>query len=93
MYYDPSLNLYKNFLLLSTDPFFFLILGAAVFCVAISKSGFGGGLGGLGFPIMVLVLPPKFALAVFLLSKRRTCSSVCSSWGLCYFGMNSVHLL
>lgn len=66
MYYDPSLNLYKNFLLLSTDPFFFLILGTAVFCVAISKSGFGGGLGGLGFPIMVLVLPPKFALAVFL---------------------------
>ena len=38
----------------------------AVMLVAISKSGFGGGLGGLGFPLMVLVLPPKLALAVFL---------------------------
>ena len=27
----------------------------AVMLVAISKSGFGGGLGGLGFPLMVLV--------------------------------------
>ena len=66
MYYNASLSIYDNFLLLSTDPFFFPVLGIAVFCVAISKSGFGGGLGGLGFPIMVLVLPPKFALAVFL---------------------------
>ena len=66
MYYNASLSIYYNFLLLSTDPFFFPILGISVFCVAISKSGFGGGLGGLGFPIMVLVLPPKFALAVFL---------------------------
>ena len=38
----------------------------AVMLVSISKSGFGGGLGGLGFPLMVLVLPPKLALAVFL---------------------------
>ena len=35
----------------------------AVMLVAISKSGFGGG---LCFPLMVLVLPPKLALAVFL---------------------------
>ena len=38
----------------------------AVMLIAISKSGFGGGLGGLGFPLIVLVLPPKLALAVFL---------------------------
>ena len=35
----------------------------AVMLVAISKSGFGVG---LGFPSMVLVLSPKLALSVFL---------------------------
>jgi uncharacterized membrane protein YfcA len=60
------INVYDKFLSHNIDPLFLPILSLAVVCVAISKSGFGGGLGGLGFPIMVLVLPPKVALAVFL---------------------------
>ena len=60
------LNIYEKFSMLAIDPIFITTLSLAVLCVAISKSGFGGGLGGLGFPIMVLVLPPKDALAVFL---------------------------
>ena len=38
----------------------------SVSVVAISKSGFGGGLGGLGVPIMLFILPAKIVLAVFL---------------------------
>ena len=38
----------------------------AVTLVAISKSGFGGALGSLGLPVMVLVFPPKLAIAVLL---------------------------
>ena len=38
----------------------------AVILVAISKSGFGGALGSLGLPVMVLVFPPKLAIAVLL---------------------------
>ena len=37
----------------------------AALLVAISKSGFGGALGSLGLPVMVLAFPPKFAIAVF----------------------------
>ena len=57
-----SKNKKKSFVLKILIPVSIL----AVMLVAISKSGFGGGLGGLGFPLMVLVLPPKLALAVFL---------------------------
>ena len=42
------------------------IAGLAVLLVAISKSGFGGGLGSLGLPVMIFALPPKFAIAVLL---------------------------
>ena len=38
----------------------------AVILVAISKSGFGGALGSLGLPVMVLVFPPKLAIAILL---------------------------
>lgn len=38
----------------------------AALLVAISKSGFGGALGSLGLPVMVLAFPPKFAIAVLL---------------------------
>ena len=38
----------------------------AVLVVAISKSGFGGALGSLSAPILILVMPPKAALAVLL---------------------------
>ena len=38
----------------------------AALLVAVSKSGFGGALGSLGLPVMVLAFPPKFAIAVLL---------------------------
>lgn len=38
----------------------------AVLSVAVSKSGFGGGIGSLAAPILLFVLPPKLALAVLL---------------------------
>ena len=38
----------------------------AVILVAVSKSGFGGALGSLGLPVMVLVFPPKLAIAILL---------------------------
>ena len=38
----------------------------AVFAVAISKSGFGGGIGSLSVPILLIVLPPKPMLGVLL---------------------------
>lgn len=44
-----------------------LLIGyASVLAVAISKSGFGGALGALSAPLLLLVLPPKMALAVLL---------------------------
>ena len=46
--------------------FFYLIAFFSVFVVSVSKSGFGGSLGGLGVPIMLFILPAKFVLAVFL---------------------------
>ena len=36
----------------------------SVILVAISKSGFGGALGSLGLPVMVLAFPPKLAIAI-----------------------------
>ncbi len=38
----------------------------SVILVSISKSGFGGALGSLGLPVMVLVFPPKLAIAILL---------------------------
>jgi uncharacterized protein len=38
----------------------------AVILVAVSKSGFGGALGSLGLPVMVLVFPPKLAIVILL---------------------------
>ena len=46
--------------------FFYLIAFLSVLVVSVSKSGFGGSLGGLGVPIMLFILPAKFVLAVFL---------------------------
>ena len=59
-------ELYKNLESINQVEILIPITILAVMLVSISKSGFGGGLGGLGFPLMVLVLPPKLALAVFL---------------------------
>ena len=52
----------------------------AVFLVAISKSGFGGGLGSLGLPVMVFAVPPKFAIAVLLPLYLVTDVFVAYSW-------------
>ena len=43
-----------------------MIAFLSVLVVSVSKSGFGGSLGGLGVPIMLFILPAKFVLAVFL---------------------------
>ena len=54
---------YSNF---DYSLFFYLIAFFSVLVVSVSKSGFGGSLGGLGVPIMLFILPAKFVLAVFL---------------------------
>ena len=43
---------------------FFAVL--SVLAVSISKAGFGGALGSLSVPILILVLPPKQAIGVLL---------------------------
>ncbi len=53
--------------LIATAPLaFWLIGGLASFVVALSKAGFGGAMGSLSLPLMLLVLPPGPALAVML---------------------------
>ena len=54
---------YSNF---DYSLYFYLIAFVSVLVVSVSKSGFGGSLGGLGVPIMLFILPAKFVLAVFL---------------------------
>ncbi|MDB3892196.1 sulfite exporter TauE/SafE family protein [Alphaproteobacteria bacterium] len=46
--------------------FFWAVAIAAVFAVAVSKSGFGGAFGALSMPILLFVLPPKLAIGVLL---------------------------
>ena len=50
----------------ATPVYFWLICFLSVMAVSISKSGFGGALGSLSTPILLLVLPPKLALGVLL---------------------------
>ena len=52
--------------LLSYDVGFWLIAGLSTLIVAVAKSGFGGGLGALSAPLLILVLPPQQALAILL---------------------------
>lgn len=49
-----------------TDPWFYVVAVPAVLITAISKGGFGGGLGLLGVPIMALVIAPQQAAAILL---------------------------
>ena len=51
---------------LSPSPFFWAVAASAVLFVAIAKSGFGGTIGSLSAPIMLMVLPPFETLAVLL---------------------------
>ena len=59
-------NLFKTYSTYDYSILFYLTAFLSVSVVAISKSGFGGGLGGLGVPIMLFILPAKVVLAVFL---------------------------
>ena len=45
---------------------FWLLAILSALIVAISKSGFGGGMGALSAPLLLLVLPPQEALAILL---------------------------
>jgi len=56
---DPTLAL-------SASPYFWIVAATAVLVVAIAKSGFGGAIGSLSAPIMLMVLPPLETLAVLL---------------------------
>ena len=57
----------NSFEILEASPEYFWILAVlAVLAVSISKAGFGGAMGSLSVPILILVLPPKQALGVFL---------------------------
>ena len=49
-----------------TDPWFYIVAVPAVLITAISKGGFGGGLGLLGVPIMALIIAPQQAAAILL---------------------------
>ena len=49
-----------------TDPFFYLCAIPAVLIVGVSKSGFGGGLGLMGVPLLTLAVSPQDAAAVLL---------------------------
>lgn len=49
-----------------SDPLFYLVAIPAVFLTALSKGGFGGGLGLLGVPMLALVIPPQQAAAILL---------------------------
>jgi hypothetical protein len=48
------------------DPVFYALAIPAVLITAISKGGFGGGLGMLGVPMLAFVIPPQQAAAILL---------------------------
>jgi hypothetical protein len=49
-----------------TDPRFYILATVAILITGISKSGFGGALGGLGVPLLSLVVAPTEAAAIML---------------------------
>ena len=51
---------------LLTDPWFYAVAVPAVLIFGISKSGFGGALGGLSVPLVALVIAPAQAAAILL---------------------------
>lgn len=52
--------------LIAATPGFFLFGILATLVVAVSKSGFGGAMGALSLPVMLIAMPPGPALAVLL---------------------------
>lgn len=55
-----------DFSLIAATPGFFAFGVLATFIVAISKSGFGGAMGALSLPVLLIAMPPGPALAVLL---------------------------
>jgi uncharacterized membrane protein YfcA len=51
---------------LITDPIFYVFALPAVLLTGMSKGGFGGALGGIGTPLMALVVSPRQAAAIML---------------------------
>ncbi len=49
-----------------TDPLFYALAIPAILITGISKSGFGGAMGGLAVPLMSLVIPPDEAAGIML---------------------------
>jgi len=49
-----------------TDPLFYALAIPAILVTGISKSGFGGAMGGLAVPLMSLVIPPADAVGIML---------------------------
>ncbi len=52
--------------LADADMSFWIICGLSVILVAVAKSGFGGSMGALSAPLLLMILPPKTALAILL---------------------------
>jgi hypothetical protein len=51
---------------MSTDPWFYALAVSAILLMGISKAGFGGALGGLGVPLLSLVIAPAEAAGIML---------------------------
>lgn len=66
------------------SPGFFLVAGFAITLIGISKSGFAGGLGVLGVPLMALYVSPQLALAIqmplLILMDLANCWRYWRSW-------------
>jgi uncharacterized membrane protein YfcA len=48
------------------DPYFYLLAVPTILIIGISKSGFGGAFGGLGVPLLSIVIAPNEAAAILL---------------------------
>ena len=58
-----------DFSIINNAPIGFFVFGIlATLLVAISKAGFGGAMGALSLPLMLLALPPSLALSVLFTS-------------------------
>lgn len=51
---------------INNNPWFFAVAIPAVFLIGLSKGGLGGGLAGIGTPMIALVIPPVMAAAIIL---------------------------
>lgn len=63
-----------------SQPGFFFLAALAVLMVSISKSGFGGAMGSLSAPLLIMVTPPKLALTILLPLFMVADVIVCYTW-------------